>query len=475
MKRIAILGGGIAGLSAAYELASQQQSGAPIEFVLFEATPRLGGIVETVERDGFVIECGPDSWVTEKPWARELAAELGLEQEILHSNDHQRKTYIAEDGRLTAMPDAMRMMVPLNPDALAESLLFSESAKAAYLREPARAAELKASTPEEDESVYSFVVRHFGDEVAETIAAPLLAGVFGGDIGTLSARAVIPALVAVEREHGSLILGLRQKISANPAPVFTTLKHGLGQLITQMETRIPAASIHRNTAVTGMERADAGWQILTSGAGTTGAGSFDAVLLATPASVTCHLLMQIEHGLAELLPQEASSAIVAALAFSKSPAEPMRIPPGFGFLVPQRKTFSLGPASSALLACTFVDQKFSHRAPEGAALLRVFFGGPNAPALMKQSDAALVELALKTLTPILGGLPEPAFSIVRRLPDSLPQYAVGHLGRIAKLESRIAGLPHLRLIGSAYRGVGLPDLIRDGRNAAREITARLRG
>src|ERR1700727_2869042 len=155
--KVAVIGGGIAGVSAAYELA---RLGA--EFVLYEASDRLGGIVETVRRDGFVVECGPDSWVTEKPWARELALELGLENEIIPSNDQQRRTYIVAGRELVAMPDGMRMMVPTKWEPLLNSPLFSEQARLAYLREPERAEELKASIPEADESVASFLRRHFG-------------------------------------------------------------------------------------------------------------------------------------------------------------------------------------------------------------------------------------------------------------------------------------------------------------------------
>jgi oxygen-dependent protoporphyrinogen oxidase len=217
--KVAVIGGGIAGVSTAYELA---RSG--IEFKLYEASHRLGGIVETVRRDGFVVECGPDSWVTEKPWARDLALELGLEDEIIPSNDHLRKTYIARDEQLIAMPDGLRMMVPTQWEPLLGSPLFSEEARRAYQQEPGRAEELKTTAPDEDESVASFVRRHFGDEVTNTIAAPLLAGVFGGNIDLLSARAVMPAFVKMEREHGSLITALQRNASGGEsAPLLTNL------------------------------------------------------------------------------------------------------------------------------------------------------------------------------------------------------------------------------------------------------------
>src|SRR5882762_10435821 len=175
MKRIAILGGGIAGVAAAFQLARKQAN-----FTLFEASPRLGGIVETERREGFVIECGPDAWVTEKPWARELAIELGLEAEIIPSNDYQRRTYLLQGRHLVPMPDGMRMMVPTRWAPIMESPLFSWQARLAYLREAKSASAMKESglKPGTDESVASFVRRHFGDEVTGTLAGPLLSGIF---------------------------------------------------------------------------------------------------------------------------------------------------------------------------------------------------------------------------------------------------------------------------------------------------------
>src|SRR5580704_2611020 len=194
MRRVAIVGGGIAGLTAAYELAQQARAGEPVEAVLFEASNRLGGLIETVREGGFTVECGPDGWVSAKPWARELALELGLESELIPSNDATRKTHIFlttpdhPSGRLVPMPDGLNMMVPTNLAALEGSPLFSPAAIAAYRAEPTRAAELLAAIPAHDESVADFTLRHFGPEVLERVAAPLLSGVFGGDVRTLSAR-----------------------------------------------------------------------------------------------------------------------------------------------------------------------------------------------------------------------------------------------------------------------------------------------
>ncbi len=496
MKRVAILGGGIAGVSAAYELARQQQAGVAVEFILFEATERLGGIVETERREGFIIECGPDSWVTEKPWARDLAIELGLESELIFSQDDRRKTYLAEGGTLHAMPDGMRMMVPVELAGILNSPLFSQQAKLDYLREPQFAEQLKAtaldaSTTPRDESVRDFVARHFGAEVTNTIAAPLLAGVFGGDIATLSARAVLPAYVALEREHGSLILGRQQRKQngTSDAPIFTSLRNGLSGLVEGMESHIPAKNIRRGFSVKAIEWTDDCWHVCGAPdrlAADPAPEKFDSVLIATPAKPTARLLAPLDSCAAELLPKHSSSAIVVALAFSAEQAKNLRIPGGFGFLVPQRRqidaslnaqdTRVLGTlAQQALLACTFVDQKFPYRVPAGAVLLRAFFGGSAAPALLQEENAMLTKLALDVLENILGKLPQPIIASVRRWPDSLPLYAVGHLDRIAELESRVAQLPNVRLMGNAYRGVGLPDLIRDGRRAAREIVGALAG
>jgi oxygen-dependent protoporphyrinogen oxidase len=460
-KRIAIAGGGISGLAAAYQLACDG-----VECTLFEASDRLGGIVETVRSQGFVIECGPDSWVTEKPWARELAVELGLEDQIIASNDQSRRTYVQQgnEAKLVPIPDGMRMMIPAKWDPLLESPLFSQQARLAYLQEPTRAAELKASAPDHDESVADFVRRHFGEEVARTIAGPLLAAVFGGDIAQLSVRAVMPAFVRMEAEEGSLIQAVQRRAQQSPQAIFTTLASGLETLIERMVSKLPSASLRLRTPVLRIEADRGRWQLVTAG----GKDHFDAVVLATPLRVTQALLRPLGEGarMSGLLPQQATSAIVVALAFAPAQAALLRIPPGFGFVVPQGFGGESG-ASHQLLACTFVHQKFPGRAPEGAVLLRAFFGGESGEALLEEADNTLVERARLQLSRVLGPLPEASETVVRRWPQSLPQYAVGHLERMAELESLVGTMPGLHLVGSAYHGVGLPDLIRQGRATAR--------
>ena len=448
---IAIAGGGLAGLATAYQLACDG-----VEFTLFEASGRLGGIVETVRRQGFVMECGPDSWVTEKPWARELAVELGLEDQIILSNDQWRRTYVQHGRELVPIPDGMRMMVPAKWGPLLESPLFSWQARLAYLREPKRAEELKALVPDHDESVADFVCRHFGDEVTRTIAGPLLAAVFGGDIAQLSVRAVMPMFVRMEAEQGSLVQAVQRRAQQPSPPIFTSLRGGLATLIEAMVKKIKPTSLRLQQPVLRIEPDGGGWRVATPAS----EDHFDAVVVATPPHVTRHLLPT---PMAGLLPRAATSAIVVALAFAPAEAKRMRIPRGFGFVVPPAS----GSEPYPLLACTFVDQKFPGRVPEGAILLRAFFGGSTGDALLNESDDALIARARVQLSRVLGPLPETVDTVVRRWPQSLPQYTVGHLDRMAELDALVRTMPHLHLVGSAYYGVGLPDLIREGRATAR--------
>jgi protoporphyrinogen/coproporphyrinogen III oxidase len=456
VKRIAIVGGGIAGLTAAHELSQQTRNGAGIEVVLFESSNRLGGIVETVREGGFIIECGPDAWVTEKPWARTLAEELGLADEIIASNDATRKTYVLLDGRLQPMPDGMRMMVPTDLAALDSSELFSLEAKQAFHAELTRADELKTTAPLQDESVADFVHRHFGTEVLQKIGAPLLSGVFGGDVTKLSVRAVMAPFVAMEQEHGSLIAALQSqaKSAADKPAIFTTLRSGLGTLIDRMIAAIPPEWIRLGDEVSFISNGEEGWLIGTAKE----VERFDSVIMAAPVDAARALLEPIDAHTAELMQMDASSAVVVAFGF----ANHFAVPPGFGFLVP--------PGSgSLLLAATFMDQKFPDRVPENGRLLRAFFGGAAAERLMRCGNDETASVARLELASILGPLPEPQVTVVRRWPRSLPQYSVGHLERMAELTNRVHALNGLTLLGNGYNGVGLPDLIRDARTAARTI------
>ena len=439
--RIAIIGGGISGLTAAYELEKARKAGHPLDWHLYEAGNRLGGIVETLRHDGFILEGGPDGWVTEKTAARDLAIELGLESELIPSNDATRKTYILLNGELIAIPDGMRMMVPEDLAALENSTLFSLSARQSYAAEPTRAAELKASAPQQDESVASFVQRHFGEEVLTKIAAPLLGGVFGGDVHKLSVQAVMPQFVAMEREHGSLILALQSKSRKEKrSAIFTSLRGGMQTLIDALVATLPSERIHLNHRIESVPE------------------DVEKVIVAT----SLDTLRKLLPGVAPLVPQNASSAVLAAFGWKNTS---LQVPQGFGFLVPDGE----------LLAATFVDQKFPDRVPPGGKIIRAFFGGKGAAGLMDASDEEISKQAKVQLEKILGPLPEPDVVHVTRWPRSLPQYEVDHLERLQKLQPIMQQTQHLHLLGNMFGGVGLPDLVRQAQGTIAKIVDEMAG
>jgi oxygen-dependent protoporphyrinogen oxidase len=449
-------------------LARLAREGAPVEAVLFEASDRLGGTVQTMREGGYIVEGGPDGWVTEKPWAQQLAEELGLADEIIPSNDANRKTHILignSPGTLQAMPEGMRLMVPGNLEALDACELFSAEAKKAFHDELGRADELRASAATNDETIAEFVRRHFGDEVLHKIGAPLLSGVLGGDVNVLSVRAVMAPFVAMEREYGSLIAAVQARAAAahgEQRSIFTTLRSGVATLVDRMVATIPTPWIRLGAGVVDIGRDDTGWTIRRSARGSsnelTAPEHFDALIIATPVDVARTLLAPLDAHASKLMEMDSSSAVIVAFGFPDATRFP--VPPGFGFLVPSG-------SGSRLLACTFVDQKFNHRVPQGGRLVRAFFGGAAAERLMRCGNDEITSIARMELARILGPLPDAQIQLVRRLPRSLPQYSVGHLDRMTDLDERIQKMSGLSLLGNGYRGVGLPDLIRDARKAAR--------
>ncbi len=339
-----------------------------------------------------------------------------------------------------------------------------------------RAGELKQSAPEHDESVASFVERHFGSEVLRVIGAPLLGGVFGGDVHRLSVRAVMKPFVEMEREHGSLILALQKRAEQNrregktkPA-TFTSLRAGTGALAEAMAWRVPRESVTLRRWVTKLSRNGEGWtvQSIASAEPVPGLHSrrqtfertFDAVLVAVPVQHAAKLMRSVDERAAELMSMPASSAVIAAFGYGHDAG--VTWPEGFGFLAPQGEGVKL-------LAGTFSDQKYEHRVPEGGRMVRAYFGGQTADRLLHESDREIARVARQELESVLGKLPDPAVTVVRRWPHALPQYEVGHVERMAELEERIHETGSLSLLGNGYRGVGLPELVRDGRIAARAV------
>jgi protoporphyrinogen/coproporphyrinogen III oxidase len=464
MKRIAIIGGGIAGLSAAFYLEQAKRGGASLDYVLFEAGERLGGVLQTERVDDCLVEAGPDSFLTEKPWAAELCRELGLGDQLIGSNDRSRRTWIVVRRRLRPIPDGLQFMVPTRIGPVVFSRLFSMRTKLGMVGElfsPRR------SSPE-DESAAALVERHFGREVVERLADPLLSGVYGGDVTRLSARAALPRFAEMEASSGSLIRGMlaaRRKCAASPPqPLFTSLQEGMQQLVDAVVARLDPAAVRLSAPVRALQLEGNGWKVVS-----TAAESFDAVVLAVPAFRASDLLEPVQPALAAVLqPIPYNNAMTVTLGFDVESLPPLQRPrfsSGHGFLVPRSEGWSL-------LACTFVHNKFPHRAPEGRLLLRAFLDDRH-PALAGQSDEETVQIVRLELRAFLNLYAEPRFARVYRWPASMAQYEVGHLDRVAEIERLRSTLPGLALIGNAYRGVGVPDCIRSGRDAAKEITQSL--
>ncbi len=461
MTRIAIIGGGIAGLAAAFALeAHRARASGNVDYVLFESSSRLGGVLRTDHIDGCVLEAGPDSYLTEKPWATDLCRELGLDGQLTSSNDAARKTYILTRGRLVEMPDGLMFMVPTKILPTVLSPLFSWKTKLRMAREWFHP---KSSVP--DETVASFVERHYGPEMVDRLADPLLSGIYGGEAANLSVRAVLPRFHDMEDSHGSLgraMFAARKKIrdAANKPspPIFTSLKNGMQQLVDTLVSRL-TGTVLIDAPVQSIEPQAGGW-LVSAGMQ---ADTFDSVILALPAPMAAHVLRLASAALsAELAAIPYTSSITVGLGYGRDVRQ--SLPPGFGFLVPRSE-------GKRLLAATFVHNKFPHRAPGDHALLRCFFAGSNAQNILKLRDDQIVSIVRSELQQILGpqivGLrAEPLFARVYRWESAMPQYTVGHLDRLDRIERLRRQLPGLALAGNAYRGIGIPDCIRSGREAA---------
>lgn len=476
--RTAVIGGGIAGLAAAYEFEKTRAAGAAVEYTLFEARTRLGGSLASEIVDGAVLEQGPDSFLTEKPAAAELCRELGLGEELLPSNDADRKTHILVGERLVALPDGLMFLVPTKLIPTATSRLFSLKTKIRMgleLLHPPRPSE-------SDEAVAALVERHYGMEAVDRLADPLLSGIYGGDAGQLSARTVLPRLVEMESQYGSLTRGMlaahskmrkaqakaRKAAGTNgrPAarPLFTALRGGMQQLVDALTARLNPDWVRTGTPVSAVERLPDGWKVRTSES----EEIYDALIMAAPAWAAAVLLKGVDAKLGEdlgMIPY--SSSITVNLVYGENQLG--RLPDGFGFLVPACE-------NRCLLACTFVHRKFLGRTPPGKAVLRAFMGGARNEALLMESDTALISAVRRELNHILGDkvVPadaEPEQAQVSRWRRAMAQYAVGHQERKQRIAERVAALPGLRLVGNAYDGIGVPDCIRLGRQAARDLVA----
>jgi oxygen-dependent protoporphyrinogen oxidase len=441
---VAIIGGGISGLAAAFELQLRGRSAC-----VLEASARPGGVITTERQGEWVIDGGPDSLLVQKPAAVTLCRELGIAERLVPTLT-PRTAYVLRDGRLHAISEGSFLGFPITVGALARSHLFSLAGKVRMASEVLR----PRRTTDEDESIASFVGRRFGQEAVDFLADPLLAGIHAGDVDRLSMRALFPRLVDAERRSGSVIRALRSlHIRPSPQGAFVSLPGGTGELVEAL-----AGALAPRTVVTGARATSINRSGEYSVAFTGGEIQARCVVLAVPAYVTGSLMHPIDRELADLcgaVPY-ASTATVAIGYRRDQVAHPLR---GTGFVVP--RTEGIG-----LLAGTWVSSKWPGRAPSGHVLLRGYLGGGRDPHRLDASDNELVDTARQELGELLGISGSPLFTRLFRWTRQSPQYEVGHLQRIAHIERRLTSLPGLFVTGSGFRSIGIPDCISDARATA---------
>jgi oxygen-dependent protoporphyrinogen oxidase len=451
---VAIVGGGIAGLSAAHAL---RRLG--VSHHLLEAAPRLGGVIRTERQDGFVLEAGPDAILAQKPEAVALARELGLGDRLLPTNPAQKTVFVLHRGRLRPLPEGMMLGVPTRILPLVTTRLFSWPAKVRMAAE----VRLRPRPDARDESIASFLGRHFGPESVERIGEPLLAGIHAGAPEELSMWSAFPRFVEMERKHGSLIRAMWKapRPSPNAPPAFVSFPGGLQELADALAARVqPSASVGR--AVRALRPTASGWEIE--------AGerlSARALILAVPAAAAARLLAAVDPGLAGALGAFRSvSTAVVYLGYRRGDVgHPLD---GYGVVVPRGE----GLRASAL---GFVSTKFPGRAPEGHVLVRAFLGGAREPDVLDDDDDALVDHVSAECTPVLGLRGAPVLARVFRWPHATPQMEVGHSARMDWIDAQADARRGLYLTGAGLRGTGIPDMVADGARQAARAAAWLAG
>ena len=479
MKRVVVIGGGVSGLAAAHRLLElRAEASVEVEPLVLEASDRLGGLIATERRDGFVLELGPDSMVSDKPSGIELARRLGLQEELTGTNDQHRRAFVVRRSRLIPVPEGFQLLAPARLGPLVCTPLFSPLGKlrmACELLIPPRRSDA-------DESLGSFVIRRLGREALERIAQPMIAGIYGADPMELSLRATLPRFLDMEREHGSVTRGLwarsraaRTAHAGNDAPsertgvsgarygLFVSFRQGMQTLTDALEAAVPAECRSTGTPAGALRREASGWSVDVRRNGQLITLSGDGVIVALPAHQAAALLGSLEPDLARCL-EAISYAAAATLTLVYREGEITHPLDGFGFVVPAVEQMRL-------LGCTFVHRKYPGRCPQGYVALRGFFGGESALA----PEAQLIRWMRDDLRRVLGCDPEPLFHLCWSGRSVMPHYRVGHLERIAEIERHASELPSFALAGNAYRGVGIPDSILSGERAAEEVCRQLAG
>jgi oxygen-dependent protoporphyrinogen oxidase len=448
--RVAIVGGGITGLATAWRI---ERLSKDADVTVLEASDRIGGNIRTERAGGFVIDAGPDSWVTTKPEASALAKELGLDDELIETTEENRRVYVALGRALHALPEGLVLGVPTRIAPLVSTPLFGWDAKIRMAMEPL--IPKKDWHDGDDESIASFFTRRFGEELTDRLAAPLLGGIFAGDASELSIRAAFPQLVEMERKHGSLVRAMqRAPARGKGGSIFVSLRSGMQRLVERLAESLQNTHVRTGAPIRALERHGARWAV--------GGETFDDVVLTAPAFALADMVRALDGELADRFAElRYASTATVLLGFLKAEiAHPLD---ATGFLVPR----SLG---RPLLACTFASSKWAHRAPPGHALLRAFFN----ESVLDQSDDDLASLALEELSRFLGPLGDPRIARVFRHVRASPQPMMGHIERMRKIHARLERHPGLHLAGNGYDGSGIPDCIKQADRVARGVVTRSR-
>lgn len=458
--RLAVIGGGVSGLAAAHRWVER---GGGSSAALFEAGPRVGGVLETVVDDGFQIELGSDSFVTNRPWAVDLCRRLDFEPELIGVSEKNRRAFVVRKGKLLPVPEGFVMLRPTKLRAVMTSPILSLWGKLRLAAEwfiPPR--------PEAvgDESLASFARRRFGDEVFERLVQPLVGGIYTADAEQLSLAATLPQFLEMERKYGGLLKSVvrgpvvdEKNTSGARYGLFVTPRRGMGSLVEAIQARIPASVIRLRSRVEKLSpKPEGGWILEGEGIAGPFREEFDAVVVAAPGPAAARLCGGFDAELAsDLAAIPYAGAAVVSLGYRREDiAHPLD---GFGFVVPDAE-------KRRILACSFSSVKFPGRAPDGEVLMRVFVGGAKRPDLVSLDDDDLQWIVHRELEQLLGVRGRPRVVRIARYADRMPQYHVGHLDRVARIEARAEALPGFALAGNAYRGVGIPDCIRSGEQAA---------
>ena len=441
-----------------------KERGREVALTLIEADGRLGGKIVTDAERGFTIEGGPDSFVTDKPWGLELCHELGLADQLIPSNPKERKIYVLRKGRLLSFPGGFRLTIPT------EILPFLATPLISWPGKIRMGMDLFIPPRKDtgDESLGDFIRRRLGQEALDRFAGPLMAGIYVSDPDRMSMQSTFPRFADMERKYGSLIRGARAAKKAPPPPrkgpapagggMFNSLKGGMGQLVAAIDTRIEADR-RTGTRVTAVERRGDGFALTLEGAHG-GVLDVDHVLFTSPAYVTADLIAPLHPDLAnDLRGIPYVTTCTVSVAYRKADLPASRPLDGYGFMIPHDE-------KSDALAVTWSSTKFGHRAPEDHVLMRVFVGGHRSEDKAKLPDDELLAVVLRELKRTMGLDAKPLLHRIYRWPRGTPQYVVGHLDRIAAMEKKAATIPGLHLAGSAFRGIGMPDCIWSGRQAA---------